>query len=544
MIRSSFFLFPSRKNTQLKAKREMTKRTLFGLLAALIPFLVVACGTASVAKKEKKIPMTMPAEKPAQPKGEFPKEIKELKEFPLFQIEEEKTIEPRYTFTLRDADIREVLLAISQRTKLNIILDLDVAGKVTVDLKEVTLMQALKALLTPIGLVFESDSGFIRVSMPRLETRLFFLNYVSTVRSGSRTTSTTTTTGGAGIGAAGAGGGGSGGVIGGTTSTVTGTDTADIFTEIEKGVKTLMSDKGKMTINKQASSIVVTDFPANLRQIAELLEVVEGSVQRQVLIQANIMEVILSDDYLMGIDWSIVPGPGFAIKGMLPGGAGAMQALSAGATAFRLGFFADPVTVLADALSRQGQVNVLSTPKISTLNNQKAVIRVGTNEIFFQETLTLPTATAPAIRTFSPQSVTVGIVLDVTPQIGPDGIIIMNIHPSISEKTGVARAPDGTTIPIIAVRETDTVVKVQEGETIIIGGLMSERKNTDRTSVPLLGSIPWIGAIFSRSIEESRKSELVITLTPFVQAGKAVGELSQAERAKLFGTSYLPKNKQ
>lgn len=533
----------------MKGKGEIVKRILLGLLVALTPFLAIACATAPVAENGKKMrTVTMPAEKPpAQPKTGLPnKGAKGLKDIPLFQLEEEKKIESKYTFTLRDADIREVLLAISQRTKLNIIVDLDVEGKVTVDIKEVTLTQALTALLIPLGLVFESDNGFIRVSKPRLETRLFFLNYVSTTRSGTRTTSTTTTTGGGGIGGGGGvggvgGGGSGGGVIGGTTSTVTGTDSADIFTEIEKGIKTLMSDKGKMTINKQASSIVATDFPANLRKIAELLEVVEGSVQRQVLIQANIMEVILSDDYRMGIDWSIVPGPGFAIKGMLPGGAAALQALSAGTTAFRLGFFADPVNVLTDALSRQGQVNVLSTPKISTLNNQKAVIRVGTNEIFFQETLTLPTPTAPAIRTFSPQSITVGIVLDVTPQIGPDGTIIMNIHPSISEKTGEARAPDGTTIPIVAVRETDTVVKVREGETIIIGGLMSERKNIDRTSVPILGSIPWIGAIFRRDIDETQKSELVITLTPLVQAGKAVGELSQAERAKLFGTSYLPK---
>ena len=268
--------------------------------------------------------------------------------------------------------------------------------------------------------------------------------------------------------------------------------------------------------------------------------VVEGSAQRQVLIQANIMEVILSDEYRMGIDWSVVPGPEFAIRGTLTGGAAASQALSTGATAFRVGVFADPISVLADALSRQGQVNVLSTPKISTLNNQKAVIRVGTNEVFFQETITLPTPTAPAIRTYTPQSITVGIILDVTPQIGPDGTIIMSIHPSISEKTGEAKAPDGTTIPIIAVRETDTVVKVREGETIIIGGLISERKSIDRTSVPFLSSIPIIGGIFRQSLDETRKSELVITLTPFVQVGKAVGELSQEERLKLRGMNYLP----
>ena len=209
-------------------------------MGVLIPLIVVACAAAPVA--EKKIPtITMPEEKSAPPK-------EKLKELPLFQIEEEKKIEQKYTFTLRDADIRDVLLALSQRTKLNIIIDPDVAGKVTVDLKEVTLTQALKALLTPIGLVFEVDNGFIRVSKPRMETRLFFLNYVSTARSGSRTTSTTT--GGAGQG--GIVGGAAGGVVGGTTSTVTSTDTADLFTEIEKGIKTLMSDGGKMTINKQA----------------------------------------------------------------------------------------------------------------------------------------------------------------------------------------------------------------------------------------------------------------------------------------------------
>lgn len=539
----------------MKAKGEMAKRILFGLPAALIPFLVVACSTAPVVRSKPRIATApIPAAAYSPPKKEPSKNgIKELKELPLFQIEEEKTIEPKYTFTLRDADIKEVLLAISQRTKLNITMDQDVEGKVTIDLKQVTLTQSLRALLTPLGLEFESYNGFIRVSKPKIETRLFFLNYVSTVRSGSRTTSTSTSMsggmGGGGGGGTGSIGGGGGGVIGGSTSTVTGTDNADIFTDIEKGIKTLLSEKGKMVINKQASSIVATDFPANLNKIGEFLEAVEGSVQRQVLIQTNIIEVILSDDYQFGIDWSIIPGPGLGIKGTLTGGAAWAQALGSGATAFRigesvrLGHFIESVSVLADALSHQGQVNVLSTPRISTLNNQKAVIRVGTNEVFFQETLTLPTATAPPIRTFSPQSVTVGIVLDVTPQIGSDGTIIMNIHPSISEKTGQATAPDGTTTPIIAVRETDTVVKVREGETIVIGGLISERKTKDQTSIPLLGSIPVMGALFRKVSDEVRKSELVITLTPFVHAGKAVGELSQAERNKLFGTNLSPKTK-
>jgi type II secretory pathway component GspD/PulD (secretin) len=181
---------------------------------------------------------------------------------------------------------------------------------------------------------------------------------------------------------------------------------------------------------------------------------------------------------------------------------------------------------IVQAISEQGDVKILSNPTISTLNNQKAIIRVGDQDVFF---ITGAIATQNTVtQTIQPMTIDIGIILDVTPQIAEDGTIIMNIHPSITEKTGEKATPDGkTTFPLLSVRETDTTVRVKESQTIIIAGLMAEKKEEASIGVPLLKSIPLLGHLFRYKTENKKNSELVIMITPTLQVGKRVEDFTK-----------------
>jgi type II secretory pathway component GspD/PulD (secretin) len=178
------------------------------------------------------------------------------------------------------------------------------------------------------------------------------------------------------------------------------------------------------------------------------------------------------------------------------------------------------------AISQQGVVKTLSSPKISTLNNQKAIIRVGNQDVYW---ITGAVATLGAVtQTYMPVPIDIGIILDVTPQIAEDGTIIMNIHPSITAETGQKLSPDGkTTFPLLSVRETDTTVRIKSNQTIIIAGLMQEQINNTYIGVPGLKSIPLLGALFRYKSESKTNTELVITITPTLQVGKPVEDLAK-----------------
>jgi type II secretory pathway component GspD/PulD (secretin) len=176
---------------------------------------------------------------------------------------------------------------------------------------------------------------------------------------------------------------------------------------------------------------------------------------------------------------------------------------------------------------------VLSAPKVSTLNNQKAIIRIGRQDVFFRAVVTPATTTSAAFVTFTPDTITEGIILSVTPQIGRDGKIMLAIHPSITEKVGQATAPDGNTAPIVDVRETNTMVTVPDGETVFIGGLMQERTQETIRSVPLLGDIPFLGALFRNTDQKKKKTELVILITPRILSESKAAEFASEEQKRL-----------
>jgi MSHA type pilus biogenesis protein MshL len=534
-----------------------------------ISLLVMGCATAPTKERAK-----LPSQKVEAPKSQPPPEEK-LKEIVVPQMEEAKKVPDRlFSLYARDSNIQDVLLAFSKESELNMVIDPELIGKVTIDLKRVTLKEALDAILTPLGWTYHVDGKFIRVSRPQMETRLFTLNYIASRRGGKREVYASTSTGG-----------------GLQTSTLPGQQTAlspggsrtgytdlvsiddmDLWKEIQKGLEayifgmveekevpsekeqitwTRTDGKGKkLVINRSTGVILVTDYPINLNKVASYLEIVEGSSQRQVTIQAKIMEVILSDEHKEGINWKVIEGlprstnlawgltnkagtsgfpggpSGFIISESTTGGTistpgifkikpyGGILAIGAGGTDVAL-------SDIMQAISEQGDVKILSSPTISTLNNQKAIIRVGNQDVFF---ITGAVATQNTVtQIIQPMTIDIGIILDVTPQIAEDGTILMNIHPSITDKTGEKTTPDGkTTFPLLSIRETDTTVKVRDGQTIIIAGLMQEKNEESYIGVPVLDSVPLLGGLFRYKTDKKRNSELVIMITPTLQVGKKV----------------------
>ena len=558
----------------------MKTKTFFTLY--LIPLLVLGCATLPDTERAK-----LPSQKAEAARPQPPPEEK-LKELIIPQMEEAKKVpEKLFSIYARDSSIQDVLLAFSKESDLNIVIDPELHGKVTVDLKRVTLKEALDTVLSPLGWTYRTDGKFIKVLRPQIETRLFTLNYVATRRTGRREVYATTSSGG-GLETSSLPGQqvaiSPGGARTGYTDLIS-VDEVDLWREIQKGLEGLIfgtveketvADRDKMTwtrvdekgkkliINRSAGIIMAADYPLNLNKVASYLEAVEGSSQRQVCIQARIMEVTLSDGHQEGINWQTIQGlpnmtnlawglsdktgklgfPGTStgfVSSSATTGAGGTGGTSASPIAipgiykvmpygglFALGAAGQQVSLstIMQAIAQQGDIKVLSSPTISTLNNQKAVIRVGNQDVFF---ITGAVATQTTVtQTVQPMTIDIGIILDVTPQIAEDGAIIMNIHPSVTNQIGSVPVPGGnSTFPLISVRETDTTVKVRDGETIIIGGLMAENTEDDYTGVPILQSLPLMGPLFRYKNHTKTKSELVIMITPTLQVGRRVEDFTK-----------------
>ncbi|NWG04047.1 MAG: hypothetical protein HXY44_14435 [Syntrophaceae bacterium] len=554
----------------------MKTKTLF--IFFFISLWSLGCANVPIKERSKLPPQKEEALKPQPPPEE------KLKEILVPQMEEAKKIPDRlFSLYARDSNVQDVLLAFSKESELNMVIDPELSGKVTIDLKGVTLKEALEAILTPLGWAYRVDGKFIKISRPQMETRMFTLNYIATRRGGKREVYASTSTGG-GLQTSTLPGQQTALSPGGTRSGYTdlvSIDDMDLWKEIQKGLEayifgtveekeastekeqvtwTRSDGKGKkLVINRSTGVILVTDYPINLNKVASYLEVMEGSSQRQVTIHAKIMEVILSDEHKEGINWKVIEGlprstnlawgltnkagttgypgstTGYVGGASTTGGTsatsidtpglfkikpyGGILAIGAGGTEVAL-------SDIMQAISEQGDVKILSSPTISTLNNQKAIIRVGNQDVFF---ITGAVATQTTVtQIIQPMTIDIGIILDVTPQIAEDGTIIMNIHPSITDKTGEKTTPDGkSTFPLLSIRETDTTVKVRDGQTIIIAGLIQEKNEESYIGVPILDSVPLLGGLFRYKSNKKRNSELVIMITPTLQVGKKVEDFTK-----------------
>ncbi|MEH6814865.1 MAG: pilus (MSHA type) biogenesis protein MshL, partial [Motiliproteus sp.] len=306
----------------------------------------------------------------------------------------------------------------------------------------------------------------------------------------------------------------------------------DFWGQLEQTLTTITGggEGRRVVITPQAGIIVARALPSELAVIKDYLEQTELILQRQVILEAKILEVELSNSFQAGVNWSLISDVGGGGKNVTLGQSSATVTNGDNvAGVFSAAFNLKDFTALIELLETQGNVQVLSSPRVATLNNQKAVIKVGTDE-FFVTDIETTTTTGTATTTTPDVELTPffsGIALDVTPQISGDGEIILHIHPSISQVSDqqkvIAFGADILELPLAfsTIRESDSVVRASSGQVIVIGGLMKVNSSDTQGKTPGLGDMDVVGDLFRQQRQVSSKSELVILLKPTITNSNA-----------------------
>lgn len=425
----------------------------------------------------------------------------------------------------------------------------DVTGTITLNLKDVTLDETLDVIESLYGYDIRRDGRVIQVYPAGIRTETIPLDYLYVKRSGI--SSTSINSGGVSendpnssnsSGGNNGGGNSRGNSGGGNNNNQNGNNNqsgssgvniyteneSDFWTELKETLAALVGEEGgrSVIVSPQAGLVTIKALPAEISAVKRFIESTQEHLRRQVIIEAKIMEVTLNDDYQQGVKWDQVLGHiestdiGFSTSGSIAGNS--ISSAIGGVTS--LSFLNKDFSGVIELLSTQGNVQVLSSPRITATNNQKAIIKVGEDEYFVTDvssttTTGTSTTTTPEIDLTPFFS---GIALDVTPQIDADGEVILHIHPSVTitdEQTKTIRLSNEDIILPLAqssVRESDTIIRAKSGEIVVIGGLIETRKVDIESKTPFFGDIPIMGALFKSKSESVQKKELVILLKPIV----------------------------
>jgi MSHA biogenesis protein MshL len=543
--------------------------------------------------------------------------------------------EPRFNLVVSNLPANQVFMAMVSDTRYSMLVHPDARDPISVTLKDVTVREALDALRELYGYDYKIQGTRIFIQPPGLQTRVFQVNYLIGRRVGRadvRVTSGSIQSSpgpGAGTGVPGAP---VTSVPGGTgpqsmeSSRVTTTSDSDFWRDLTEALNAIVSgtpapasagalptpasagvqptpaggvrtastraDGRAVVVNPQAGVVVVRGYPADMRSVESFLKTMSLVVERQVMLEAKIIEVTLNEGFQAGINWGAfrtgansrfsagMVNPGATVRtdgtlsaptaravdgtlssggafasdparaaigspdplgGSTPGSASSALALGASAVGgvFGLALQTSSFAALLNFLETHGAVQVLSSPRIATLNNQKAVLKVGTDE-FFVTNVTTTTTTAGTSTVTSPTITTQpffsGIALDVTPQISEDSQITLHIHPSVSLVTDKIKtlnlgALGSFTVPLASsnINESDTIVRVSDGSIVAIGGLMRQVQNDTRSQVPGVGDVPGVGNLFRNRAQAQAKSELVILLKTSVIHGDATWQQQARE---------------
>jgi general secretion pathway protein D len=297
--------------------------------------------------------------------------------------------------------------------------------------------------------------------------------------------------------------------------------------QVNAGKTDDIKTSSNIIVNRESGILAVNATEKQHEQIGDFVARVLNSVQRQVLIEATIAEVKLSDHYQAGIDWSLVSSDPTATvtQSVLGGNLGQSPFFSVNMADTVNG---NPLNMTLKALETFGDVKVLSSPKVMAMNNQSAILKVVDNEVYFTTDVQIVagnvnTDSTTAVDT-NVNTVPIGFVMTVTPFIDDKDIVTLNVRPTISRIISYVQDPNPSLatadvvseIPVIQVREIETVLKINNGDTAVIGGLMQDQIDKNESGVPILSSIPWVGALFRYQDDEYVKSELVIFIRPVV----------------------------
>ncbi|MBZ0105774.1 MAG: pilus (MSHA type) biogenesis protein MshL [Sulfuricella denitrificans] len=510
-----------------------------------------------------------------------------------------KPLEQKFDLVVNNASASQVFMGIVNGTRYSMLVHPEVSGTVSVNLKDVTVFEALDAIREIYGYEYKVDGSRIYIQPLAMQNRIYKVNYLVGRRVGGSDTrvhsgSISSTPPTSGTSSAGTTSSSSGGVSTSQDSSTIYTSTRnDFWGDLEDSVRTVIGckmpsrtgsassavggaqrsvetvsgrgvegcDGGRsVVVNPQSGVVLVRAMPSELRDVSTFLNASQLSVERQVILEAKILEVELNDGYQAGVNWagianlgrtsvalgrssntfvvnsgnntgvqlttSITDSNGIPIRpNSTLDGINVNPLLSAAGGVFGFAIANQNFGSLLEFLQTQGNVQVLSSPRIATMNNQKAVLKVGTDEFFVTN---VTTTTTTGTSTTTTPSVTLqpffsGIALDVTPQIDENNNITLHIHPSVSKVSTVNKVVDlgsagSINLPLASsnISETDSIVRAQDGQIVAIGGLMKQATSGDRSQIPGAGDIPVLGNLFRNNNRATVKRELVILLKPTV----------------------------
>jgi MSHA biogenesis protein MshL len=445
--------------------------------------------------------------------------------------------------------------ALVEGTRYNVVVHPGVTASISLRLSDVTVPEVMDIAADLYGLDITRNGRLFRVAADEVQTRLFPIDYLHFKRKGG--SETRVSSGQVSSARSNNDSGSSDNSSSGETRNLVGTTIStqtesDFWQDIQNALAMIVGrDGGQVVVNPGAGLVMVRAGSEDLRMVEDYLRRTELIMQRQVVLEAKILEVGLNEGYQQGINWSdiqsassVTASDGLPAEFTFESVTGqAIRTTDIGglfSATIREGSF----NAVIELLGQQGNVQILSSPRISTINNQKAVIKVGTDEFFvtdidFDDNNSAVTATDSTSTSVELTPFFSGISLDVTPQISEDGAITLHVHPSVSEVADqekiITIGERDVTLPLArsTVRETDSVIRAESGQIVVIGGLIQSSSEDDNAAVPFFSEIPLLGELFKQRRFESRKSELVILLRPVVANASQMQADVRASRERM-----------
>ena len=466
----------------------------------------------------------------ADPGADIPPVVQQA---PIVAVPEPE--EPLQTFTVVATDLpaAELLFALARDARLNLDIDPKIEGNVSINAIDQTLPQILKRISRQVSLRYYIDGPNLVVERDRPFTRVYRIDYLNMSRETTTSIDVSTQIASTGTIDTGGGGGSSGGSN--SSASVNNQSSHEFWATIADNIQQMATAdgiEGNVIVNRESGTISVRTTAAAHELIQEFIDTVVGSVRRQVLIEATVVEVTLNDEFQAGVDWSrIATGEGWSLsQNVLAETIGAATSPVITASYFNTDSERD-INAAIKALDSFGDVSVMSSPKIMALNNQTSILKVVDNIVYFTQEVDREPATDDSAEVVTidttVNTVPVGFVMTVTPFISAGNEIILNIRPTISRVLDFVSPPaivipgtdtvlEQSAVPQIQVREMESVLRVQSGNTAVIGGLMQDTSDGLDAGVPGLHDAKGFGLLFGTQQRNLQKTELVIFLRPRV----------------------------